>query len=165
MMALIPRMKYQNRPAIARVFAEIAAARLGELVNTVLSSAAKAAPVLVPVPLHSRRQRERGYNQSWLIARTFSREWKFEMQTWALRRTRFTRSQAKLNAAERVKNVRDVFAAARVEKLSGRTVLLVDDVITTGATVASCAGTLLQAGVSQVIAVALARAGRDLMLM
>jgi len=159
MMALVPRMKYQNRPSLAKIFAEVAAARLQEAHTRVLPSSEKA-PVLVPVPLHSRRQRERGYNQSLLIARAFGEKWDVEVLPRALRRTHFTQPQAKLRAAERAKNVSQVFAPDRAEKVAGRTVLLVDDVITTGATVSACAQALLRAGAARVIAVALARTGR-----
>jgi len=164
MMALIPRMKYQNRPAIAKVFAEIAAARLQAPMNTVLLSAEKGGFILVPVPLHPLRQRERGYNQSLLIARAFSKKWQLAMLPRALRRTRFTQSQAKLNATERAKNVNGVFVPGDAERIAGRTVLLVDDVITTGATVSACARALQQTGAARVIALALARAGRGLKL-
>jgi len=162
LMALVPRMKYQDRPSLARVFAEIAAQRLREMMAAVLTEAAKdspSPPVLIPVPLHPRRQRERGYNQSLLIARALSEMWNIELLPQALRRTRFTQPQVKLNADERAQNVSEVFAPHHAEKIAGRTVLLVDDVITTGATVSACAQALHQAGAAGVIAVALARTG------
>ena len=141
MMALIPRMKYRNRPTLTKVFAGIAVARLQVSLQAILASVENDTPVLVPVPLHPRRQRERGFNQSLLIARVFGAAWHLETLPHALRRTRFTPSQAKLDAAARAQNVRTVFAPARAKKLEGRTVFLVDDVITTGATVSGCART------------------------
>lgn len=163
MMALVPRMKYQDRPALAKLLAGIAAERLREAVHTALFPPEKNSSfesVLLPVPLHPRRQMERGYNQSLLIARVLSAKWNIALVPRALRRVRFTQPQARLNAAERALNVSGVFAPAHPEKISGRTILLVDDVITTGATVSDCARALYQAGAERVIAVVLARTGR-----
>ncbi|MGH7497156.1 MAG: ComF family protein [bacterium] len=164
MLALVPHMKYQNRPSLAKFFARLAAERLRGAVDVFLSPRKQnpaVASVLVPVPLHPRRQRERGYNQSLLIARVLSAKWNIALEPGLLRRTRFTQPQAQLNAAERAQNVNGAFAPMRADRIAGRTVLVIDDVITTGATVSACARALLQAGAVRVIAVALARTGKE----
>lgn len=154
MSALIPTMKYRDHPSFAKIFGAIAAQRVRTQLNDVLA----ANPVLIPVPLHSVRQRERGFNQSELIARTLARHWNLEVMTRGLRRTKFTDSQAKLSGAQRRQNLTDAFAPSRGLHFEGRAVLLVDDVITTGATVSACSRVLKEAGAESVGAVALARA-------
>lgn len=162
LIALVPRLKYQQRPSLAKILAGLAARRTrAQLVSAGLEPAKAGAPgpVLVPVPLHPRRLRERGYNQSLLIAQAWAKDWNMEVLPRALRRTRFTPPQVKLSAAERLENVKGVFAPDRAEKIAGRTVLLVDDVITTGATMSECARALRQVGAGRVLAAALARTG------
>lgn len=155
MSVLIPTMKYREHPSIANIFGAIAAQRMRERLDSVLVST----PVLIPVPLHPLRQRERGFNQSVLIAKSIATQWR--LQTWphAIRRARFTDSQAKLSVAERLINVTEAFAPGREIDLRGRTVLLVDDVITTGATISACARVAKEMGATSVGAIALARGG------
>jgi competence protein ComFC len=113
--------------------------------------------VMVPVPLARRRQDERGYNQAGLIARPLSLALKLNYESKALVRRRETQSQVGLSRAERHGNVRGAFEAAR-RRVSGRSILLLDDVATTGATLSACAGALYSAGASGVYAFTLARA-------
>ena len=104
---------------------------------------------LVPVPLHPKRLRERGFNQAELLARELARLLDAPLATGALRRTVDTSSQVETSTrAERLQNVRDAFATD--QPLNGETVVLVDDVTTTGATLSSAARTLLAAGASRV---------------
>jgi ComF family protein len=113
--------------------------------------------VLVPVPLHPRRRRERGFNQSELIASALSRGTGLEAAAGALVRRRDTAPQTGLSAARRRANVRGAFAVRRRARVVGRTVVLVDDVLTTGATVHACARALLDAGAAEVRLVTVAR--------
>jgi ComF family protein len=118
-----------------------------------------AAPdVLVPVPLHPRRARERGYNQALLLARRLERAWGVPVASDALRRAVPTQPQADLDAAARRQNVRDAFAVQSPRLIAGRHVVLVDDVLTTGATAGECARTLSRAGAATVGVVTVARA-------
>ena len=114
--------------------------------------------VLVPVPLHPRRARERGYNQALLLARRL--EWAWGVPTVAddLRRVAPTRPQTDLDATERRRNVRDAFGGRRSDLIAGRHVLLVDDVLTTGATAGECARILYRAGATTDGVVTVARA-------
>ena len=114
--------------------------------------------LLVPVPLHASRERERTYNQSAEIARTVARLAGIEWAP-ALRRTRKTESQAGLNRAARLKNLRGAFAVRSrcARLLQSRSILLVDDVLTTGATAHECAQVLKKAGASRVAVLTAAR--------
>jgi ComF family protein len=112
--------------------------------------------LLVPVPLHVSRLRRRGYNQSLLLARVLGRRWRVPVSPRLLVRTRETIPQQGLKAAERRRNLKGAF---RVRKpLEGETVLLVDDVMTTGATVRECSRVLLEAGAGRVEVAVLGRA-------
>lgn len=106
------------------------------------------------VPLHPRRQRERGFNQSEVLARALARELELPCRP-LLTRTRATRQQARLGRAERFANVRGAFASS---SLKGERVLLVDDVVTSGATTGACREALLAAGAREVKVAAIARA-------
>jgi ComF family protein len=112
---------------------------------------------LVPVPLHSRRRRERRFNQAEEIGRMVKAATGLEFRPRGLARTKYTRPQVELTGEERFVNVRGAFAAR--EDFSGKGVLLLDDVITTGATVRECAAVLRGAGAGVVVAVAAAGAG------
>jgi ComF family protein len=115
--------------------------------------------VIVPMPLHWRKRWQRGFNQSALLAHEMSRRTHIPVKN-ALRRVRFTATQAGLTNAKRRQNVSGAFRAKRERALDGQRVLLVDDVMTTGATAASCARALKIAGARQVTLLTLARADR-----
>lgn len=114
--------------------------------------------IVVPVPLHRERLRERGFNQSFLLARPLARAARLPI-VHALDRTVNTKSQVGLQGAARRANVRDVFSVVgrRKEAVARRRILLVDDVMTTGATVDECARVLLQAGAKKADVISLAR--------
>ena len=114
------------------------------------------ADVLVPVPLHASRQRERGYNQAALLAQELAAAASLPMIEGCLVRTRQTASQTTLSGAERKVNVREAFACVD-GRLAGRQVLLLDDVCTTGATLEACAIACRQAGARSVWALTLGR--------
>jgi ComF family protein len=133
---------------------------LGDLLAGLgLSALPGAAPdVIVPVPLHPRRARERGYNQALLLARRLERAWGVPAAADALQRIAPTRPQTDLDAPERRRNVRNAFAVRRPELIASRHVVLVDDVLTTGATAGECARSLYRAGATTVGVVTVARA-------
>lgn len=131
-------------------FAEAALGREGALWE--------GAELLVPVPLHRARRRERGFNQSRLLARDLARLRGMAVLDGALVKIRNVPAQAGLRAAERERNVVGAYAVRRPEKVRGRTVVLVDDVTTTGATLRECARVISEAGAEDVRAVTLAQA-------
>lgn len=113
--------------------------------------------LLVPVPLHPARLRWRGFNQSLLLARPLGRSWGVEVDPLVLRRARSTPPQVGLDESARRKNVRGAFRVAVPGSIRGRSILLVDDVLTTGATANECALTLRRSGARRVDVLVLAR--------
>lgn len=101
--------------------------------------------LIIPVPLHLRKQLSRGYNQSEYLARGMSASMGVPVNTRSVRRVKYNDSQTKRSKEERWDNVRGIFAVYRPDDLAGKHILLVDDVLTTGATVISCAEAILAA--------------------
>ena len=116
--------------------------------------------IIVPVPLHTSRLRQRGFNQAVLLGTTLSRHLSLPMVPDALVRTRPTEPQINLSAAERKLNVQGAFSVKRSDEIKGRNVLLLDDVMTTGSTMDECAKVLKKAGAATVVAVTVARTAR-----
>jgi ComF family protein len=143
----IHAFKFRGKRALARP--------LAALIGEQWPSVARDVAALVPVPLGRPRERERGFNQSALLAERLARALGVAVQPRWLARVRDTQPQSDLGATERRANVRGAFAA-RVE-VAGRHVVVVDDVLTTGATVAECARALRAAGAARVGVVAVAR--------
>jgi ComF family protein len=115
--------------------------------------------VIVPMPMHWRRRWSRGYNQAALLARRISKRWNAPVRN-VIRRTRATAPQAGLTNARRRENVAGAFKIKRGVSLKGMRVLLVDDVITTGATASAAARVLKRAGARMVAVAAVARTDR-----
>jgi ComF family protein len=112
-------------------------------------------PILIPVPLGEKRRRERGFNQTEEIARRVSKELDLDIKTDILIRIKETVSQVSLPRQEREENMRGAFGATHVLD-SSRTYIIIDDVITTGATLQSCIDALREAGATHIIPLALA---------
>ncbi|MFH1954594.1 MAG: ComF family protein [Pseudomonadota bacterium] len=114
----------------------------------------------MPVPLHPKRLRERGFNQSLLLARHVAKGLQIDLDFLSLRRIRYTMPQTSLAKKKRQENVRGAFQLKRPEAVRGKTILLVDDVATTGNTLNECAVALKRAGSKKIYCVTLARAVR-----
>jgi ComF family protein len=142
--AIVQALKYQGCRSLAR--------GLGERMRASGADILDGADIIVPVPLHRRRRRARGFNQAVDLARHLGLP-----VVHALRRTRATRSQTDLPAAQRHANVRDAFALRRRSDVRGLRIVVVDDVSTTGATMEACARVLIAAGAVAVSALTAAR--------
>lgn len=116
---------------------------------------------LVPVPLHAARRRERGYNQAEIIARVFAATSGVRVIPGVLRRVRATGTQTRLGKAERVSNLDGAFLCPDPSAVVGKRLILVDDVLTTGATAEACALALRRAGCASVKVLALGRVSDD----
>ncbi|MBR4592873.1 MAG: ComF family protein [Elusimicrobiaceae bacterium] len=115
------------------------------------------ADLVVPVPLFDKKKRARGYNQSELLARSFSQHTGLPLDTTLLVRTRDTVSQTKLGRKARLANMTGAFTCTALQRVKGKKVLLIDDVATTGATLEGCAIALKNAGAKRVFAYTYAR--------
>ena len=146
--AMVHKLKYGRRVALARVMARAMARKLEDL------EADDA--LLVPVPLHRGRIWKRGYNQAGLLAADLARRTGLDWSADALVRVKATKPLASMSAAQRHSTVRGAFRAER-SQVDGRTLVLVDDVRTTGSTLEACAGALKKAGARRVEAVVWSR--------
>jgi ComF family protein len=148
---LIHRFKYAKEQRLAVL--------LGDwLADAFTDSRFNSFPVdlVVPVPLHAARQREREYNQSELLARHVAKIRKIPFSD-VLRRSRFTNTQTQFDRRERMRNLRDAFKLRNNASVDQLRIVLVDDVLTTGSTLDECARVLIDAGAARVCAIAVAR--------
>jgi len=143
---IIHALKYNKRFLIG-IF-------LGNLMGKFLESKIKLWNIdcIVPVPLHKIKMLERGYNQSYFIAKGLSHHLKIPVKISVIKRIRYTQTQTALTKKERQSNIQDAFAIASPKQISGKVILLVDDVITTGATVTECGRELLKSEAKKVYA-------------
>jgi ComF family protein len=147
---LLHQLKYNNKPEIGEKLGKILGLRL---INLGLQNEVD---WLIPVPLHKNRKRSRGYNQSAMIAKGLSEVFEKPFSDDIMVRVSATKTQTKKSKIERWENVSEAFQIKRPEALKGKHVLLVDDVVTTGATTEACAKSLLSAGVSTISVACLA---------
>jgi ComF family protein len=165
MRSLLHLLKYDGLEPIAAKLGALLAAKVAGIPGL------PAKMLVVPVPLYASKRRERGFNQSELLARAVREsmrrirpEWDGEpglvLAPGILMRQRATQSQAGLTLHERRRNLRGVFSVPDPEKLRGRHVLLVDDIYTTGATARACSAALKKAGAASVWVATVARAQR-----
>jgi ComF family protein len=148
---LVHELKYRGRRRVATRLAELLLEQ--PAVARVLSPGAE----LVAVPLHPRRHRERGFNQAELLAIALARGSGLDLAQGVLVRRKDTPPQAGLSSAARRRNVVGAFAVRRRPRVNGRTLVLVDDVATTGATAGACARALAEAGAAEVRLLTVAR--------
>lgn len=113
--------------------------------------------LIIPVPLHIRRLRERGFNQSLILAVALGKKHAIDVDFSLLKRRKLTLTQTGLDKKEREINIKGAFEIVHPERLSGKNIILVDDVYTTGATINECAKMLKKSGAARVAAITLAR--------
>jgi len=150
---IIQEMKFHGKRNLVRLLTPLLTAAFFE------SWSREDFDLIVPVPLHAKRRRERGYNQSELLARGLQRQLAIPCSA-SLVRIRPTLPQVGLSQTERIENVRKAFQCAQRQQISKKRILLIDDVMTTGATVGSAAGALLDAGALRVCVLTVARAAK-----
>ena len=151
---LIHSFKYSQKTHLRNPLALLALEEIGNL------WAEQNPHLIIPVPLHRSRLRLRGFNQAVLLGRVISQHLSLPMQTDVLVRTRPTEPQIDLSAAKRRVNVKGAFAIDKPCRVTGKTILLLDDVMTTGSTLDECAHVLKNAGAESVIAATIARTAR-----
>lgn len=152
---MIHDLKYNGKTLLRRPLGLIMARQLEGFVRECRPDC------IVPVPLHVSRLRKRGFNQSILIGEILASKWKLPLLRQALKRTVATRPQVELSRDERLSNLKGAFAVTNPKEISGKRILLVDDVFTTGSTIAESAKALVAAGSSSVFAVTAAHANID----
>lgn len=143
-------MKYKNQPIIGQILGK----RYGQILHK--TSTIKEMDAIVAIPLHPRKLQERGYNQSDFFAQGLSAALKIPIYQESVTRTRYTPSQTTKNRLQRINNLYGAFSVTKPDLVAGKHLLLVDDILTTGATLASCTNTLLEAGVKKVSIAAIA---------
>lgn len=146
----IRRYKFVNRPSYYRTLAKMLSNKIKKMTETVHFD------IIISVPLHPNREAERGYNQSQLLSRQVSREMGLPDCSDLLDRIRNTTNQSLLGRKERLLNIRGAFRVKSENKIKGQSVLLVDDIFTTGSTVNECSRVLKEAGAEKVFVVVLA---------
>jgi ComF family protein len=161
MRPLLHLLKYDGLEPIASRLGEMMANRL------TLHADLPRQMSIVPVPLFKARQKQRGFNQSELLAtaavhamRAINPEWRGQLAATVLQRSRATQSQAGLSLSERRRNLRGAFFVPAADSVRGRHVLLIDDIYTTGATARACSSVLKRAGAASIWVATVARAQR-----
>ena len=140
----IHHWKYEGKIGLSPIFGEWMAERLAYYWDP------KCFDLILPVPLHKQRLRERGFNQAFLLVRELSRRTGIPYRMNVLQKKRPILPQVQLSGAEREKGVRKSFDILNGEEMEGKTILLVDDVYTTGATVNECSKVLLGGGAARI---------------
>lgn len=147
---LIHQLKYNKRFRIGLFIGNRIAFEKTELINNWKID------LIIPVPLHHLKKAERGYNQSYFIAKGLATSLNLKATESVIKRVRYTESQTLKNIHERQENVSGAFKIKRKKNIKGKNILLVDDVITTGATINECARQLLENGAKNIYAISAA---------
>ena len=114
--------------------------------------------LIIPIPLHQLKKAERGFNQSYYIAKGISKVSKISMSSSAVKRVRFTQSQTTMSLKEREENIDGAFKVKNKNEVKRKNILLIDDVMTTGATINECGRVLLNAGANRIYSATVALA-------
>ena len=147
---VIHELKYNGMFGIGKYFGRLIGNSLYKWINECVID------FIIPVPLHHLKRADRGYNQSFYIAKGISTIMNIPVRNSVIKRKRYTNTQTELSLTERKENVLNAFILRSKKNLKDKNVLLVDDVITTGATITECARILLCAGAKKVFAVSVA---------
>lgn len=146
----IIKFKFNDKPGFSRAFAKLMAEKIKKVTRNYNFD------MIISVPLHKKRKKLRGYNQSLLLAKVLSRELGLPERSRLLERTRSTGTQSLLSKEERQSNVNDAFLVKNSNEIKDKAVLLIDDIMTTGITLNECGKALKEARAEKVIAVVIA---------
>lgn len=147
---IIHALKYENKIYLGQFLGKFLAKELYDKINN------WKADLIIPIPLHSLKKAQRGFNQSNYIAKGIAKILNIPVENSVLKRIRYTESQTKKNLIERKVNVEGAFKVKRSKKVQNKKIILVDDVITTGATISECARQLKKFGAKNIFAVSIA---------
>lgn len=147
---LLIKYKFFKKPNYYRAIAGLIAGKLKEMTNS------KKFDIIISVPLFHLKEKTRGYNQSYLISKALSKKFDIPEESYLLSRIKDTGSQSLLLKKERGINIKGAFRANHPEKVNGKTILLVDDILTTGSTIDECCKVLKEAGAKEITALVVA---------
>ena len=146
----LKRFKFSNKPSYYRALGKLLALKVK---NTILLDQID---MIIPVPLHRNKQKQRGYNQAELIGKYVAKQLAIPLEANILLKTSESRSQSLLSRSERLYNVENVFNVVKTETIYDRNILIIDDIVTTGSTLNQCSKALKQGGASSVVAAVIA---------
>lgn len=144
------RFKFYSRPGYYRAYAKLLSSRIMKVTGN------RRFDMIISVPLHKHKEYTRGYNQAYLISKALSREINLPECSYLLERSRFTDAQSLLDKERRRENVKNAFRVTNNASTKGKSVLLIDDILTTGCTINECSRTLKEAGAKSVTAAVVA---------
>ncbi|MEO8398755.1 MAG: ComF family protein [Ignavibacteriaceae bacterium] len=147
---IIHSFKYAKKFLIGKFLGELAANHLKEKINNWKID------LIIPIPLHNLKKAERGYNQSFYIAKGLSKILNIPVSENSVKRIKFTESQTTMTLLERQENIGEAFLIKNKKKIEGKNILLIDDVITTGATISECGKILLESRAKKIYAASVA---------
>lgn len=149
---MVLRLKYNAEGDVAKAVAPF----MVNCITTTGLNVEKETPLLIPVPLTPKRLKARGYNQAELLAKEISARTGIPVETSAIARIKQTEKQQDMTAKQRAENLKNAFSVLNKSLVEGKTILLIDDVLTTGATVNECSRMLKKAGAKRVYAITIA---------
>ncbi|MHB8063911.1 MAG: ComF family protein [Ruminiclostridium sp.] len=142
----LKRFKFSNKPSYYRAFGKLLALKVQNTMQLCQID------MIIPIPLHRSRQKQRGYNQAELIGQCVAKLLCIPLESNILEKTSESKSQSMLSRSERLSNVEGLFKVLNAETVYNKNILIIDDIITTGSTVNECSKVLKQAGARNVIA-------------
>lgn len=148
--SIVHSIKYEQKFVNAKYLGNI----LGEAIKIIKPN--WEIDFIIPVPLHSLKKIERGFNQSFYISKGIAKKIDAAVVQNILKRKRWTDTQTKMDKTERMENVKEAFTVSNPDKINSKNILLVDDIITTGSTISECGRQLLNAGANKVFASSIA---------
>lgn len=148
---LILNYKFNNKSYLYRTIANFI------IKNEKFCKNIKSYDIIIPVPISKKRSKERGYNQSYLIAKELSQKLNIELVNNCLVKSKNIIEQSKLNKEERIKNIQGVYTLINPMKIEGQKILLIDDIFTTGSTVNECCKTLHKTNIKEVSVLTIAK--------